>query len=248
MSVFKLLSVESDAKTLKGSKLGVLTGILYLAPHTVSGYQTCPKSSAGCRESCLFTAGYAGIYPAVIQARIRKTLMFFQQRAQFLDTIVKDIEKLIKMANLKNMEPAVRLNGTSDIAWEKFSVIRDNKIFKNIFAAFPDISFYDYFKTVGRFKNSPCPDNYHLTFSLSEENDKDALDAIKRGFNVAVVLNIKAKTAKPAKWSGYDVIDGDVSDIRYNDGKGKIIALTAKGKARKDTSGFVRTVDSGFKV
>jgi len=245
MSVFKLLSVESDAKTIKGSKLGVLTGILYLAPHTVSGYQTCPKSSAGCRESCLFTAGYAGIYPAVIQARIRKTLMFFQQRAQFLDTIVKDIEKLIKMANLKNMEPAVRLNGTSDIAWEKFSVIRDNKIFKNIFAAFPDISFYDYSKILNRKAALDIP-NYSLTFSLSEDNDADARKALKAGFNVAVVMNVARSKDLPKTWDKFKVIDGDVSDLRYKEKGGNIVGLRAKGKARKDTTGFVRKVDGEF--
>lgn len=242
MSVFKLLGVETDAKTIKGSKLGVLTGILYLAPHTVSGFQTCPKSSQGCRDSCLFTAGFAGVYPKIIEARIRKTVMFFNERAKFLDTLVKDIEKLIKVAAIKNMEPVVRLNGTSDIAWEKFSVIRGNGIFKNIFAAFPELTFYDYSKILNRKAALAIP-NYSLTFSLSEENDKDAEKALAMGFNVAVVMNVAKSKALPNTWSGFNVIDGDVSDLRYKDGGGNIIGLRAKGKARKDTSGFVRTID-----
>ena len=245
MAIFKLLSVEKDAKTIKGSKLGVLTGILYLAPHTVSGYQTCPKSSAGCRESCLFTAGYAGIYPRVIQARINKTLMFFNERAKFFDTLVKDIERVIKIAALKNMEPAIRLNGTSDIAWEKFSVIRDNKIFENIFVAFPELQFYDYTKILNRKAAIAIP-NYNLTFSLSEDNDKDARKALSAGFNVAVVMNVTRSKSLPNKWDGFKVLDGDVSDLRYKEKGGNIIGLRAKGKARKDTSGFVRKIDGGF--
>ena len=246
MPAFKLLTVERDAKTVKGSKFGVLTGILYLAPHTISGYQTCPKSTTGCRESCLFTAGYAGMYPKINQARINKTLMFFQNRAQFFDDLVKDIEKVIKYAALKNMIPAIRLNGTSDIAWEKFSVIRGNNIFKNIFMAFPEINFYDYTKIFNR-KAALDIKNYNLTFSLSESNDKDAVKALQNGFNVSVVMNVTRSKELPKRWSGIPVIDGDVSDLRFKDKGGRIVGLRAKGKARKDTSGFVRKVDETFR-
>jgi hypothetical protein len=38
---------------------------------------------------------------------------------------------------------------------------------------------------------------------------------------------------------GLQCIDGDNSDIRHVDPKGVIVALYAKGKAKKDTSGFV---------
>ena len=38
----KLLSVSADAKTIKGEKFNVLTGILYLAPHNISGFLVCP--------------------------------------------------------------------------------------------------------------------------------------------------------------------------------------------------------------
>lgn len=241
--MYKLISVEKDAKTVKGSKLGVLTGILYLAPAMESGYQTCPKSSAGCRAACLYTAGYAGIYKAVNDARIRRTKMFFENRAEFFHTLVKDIERLIKYAKLKNMEPVIRLNGTSDIAWEKFNVIRNNVIYKNIFAAFSEIQFYDYSKVLNRKAAMAIP-NYSLTFSLSEDNDKDARKALATGFNVAVVFNVSKANPLPDKWNGFKVLDGDVSDLRYKDGSGNIIGLKAKGKARKDTSGFVRKIDS----
>ena len=43
-----LLSVSQDSKTVKGEKLGYLTGILYLAPHKISGSNLCPHATPGC--------------------------------------------------------------------------------------------------------------------------------------------------------------------------------------------------------
>lgn len=239
----KLLSVGKDAKTIKGEKVGILTGILYFAPHNLSGYQVCPKASEGCKSACLFTAGY-GIYKKVKDARINRTLRFFQDRAGFFADLVIDIKALIRKAEKLNMVPCVRLNGTSDIAWEKFKVLKDGIVYNNIMFAFPHIQFYDYTKIIGRKAAIAIP-NYHLTFSLAENNDGDAKAALFQGYNVAVVMNVGRKDEKPTQWSGFPVINGDESDVRFNDPKGgHIISLTAKGFARKDTSGFVRKIDS----
>ncbi len=103
-----LLSVEADAKTIKGNKVNVLTGVMYLAPHTISGHQVCPKASEGCKLACLYTAG-RGIYSKVQQARINKTKWFFLERATFMEQLVKNIEKLERDAIKRGMIPAVRL-------------------------------------------------------------------------------------------------------------------------------------------
>lgn len=238
----KLLSVNRDAKTKKGNKYGVLTGILYLAPADVSGYQVCPKASEGCKAACLYTAGY-GVYAKVQNGRIKRTLRFFRERELFMTDLVEDIARLVATAKRNGMLPAIRLNGTSDIAWEKFKVVKDGKEYANVFEAFTGVQFYDYTKILGR-KSALKYTNYHLTFSLSESNTKDATKALEAGFNLAVVLNVGKKDAKPMQWNGYPVIDGDVSDIRFKDKKGgHIVALTAKGRARHDTSGFVKTID-----
>lgn len=242
----KLLSVSADAKTSKGNKKGVLTGILYLAPHTISGHQVCPKASPECRAACLYTAG-RGVYNSVQTARINKTKWFFGERDSFMEKLVADIAALVKKAKKLNMEPAVRLNGTSDIAWEKIACRRDGKVYRNVMEAFPDVQFYDYSKINGR-KSALALPNYHLTFSLSEENDADAIKALSEGYNVAVVLNIGKNEPKPATWGGYPVIDGDETDIRFRDPKGgHIVALSAKGAARKMGLGFVRDKNGGFK-
>lgn len=236
----KLLAVSADAKTIKGEKFGVITGILYLAPVNLSGYQVCPKASEGCKAACLFTAG-RGIYTKVQNARIAKTKRFFEDRVGFMNDIVKDIEFIIRKADKLNLAPAIRLNGTSDIAWEKMAVVRNGITYRNVMVAFPNVTFYDYTKVLGR-KGAANLKNYHLTFSLSESNDKDARKAIAEGYNVSVVLNVGRTKPLPAKWSGFNLIDGDTSDIRFNDGSGNMIGLRAKGKARKDTSGFVRSI------
>lgn len=243
----KLLSIGADSKTVKGVKLGVLIGIMYLAPADVSGYQTCPKASPGCKASCLFTAGYAAVYKKINNSRIAKTVFFFTERARFFEQLVREIAALERRAAKLGLIPAIRLNGTSDIAWEKFRVIRDGAIYKNIFEAFPAIQFYDYTKILARKAALNIP-NYSLTFSLSEINHNDAKAALVAGFNVAVVIEQGLKkAAKPAIFDGYPTVDGDESDARFLDPRGgHIVLLAAKGKARHDTTGFTRFIGEGI--
>jgi hypothetical protein len=242
--VQKLLSVNADTKTMKGLKENVLTGILYLAPANISGYQVCPKASEGCKAACLYISGH-GRYKNVQNSRINKTKWFFEDRKGFLDKLVEDVAKLERKAKREGMIPAVRLNGTSDIAWEKFRVLYNGKAYRNIMEAFPNVQFYDYTKILGREKALKTS-NYNLTFSLSESNDVEALKALDQGYNLAVVMKLKRKDKKPERWSGYPVIDGDVNDIRFNEKHGNIIALFPKGNAIYDKSGFVRNVNESL--
>lgn len=241
----KLLSVAADAKTVKGAIKGYLTGVLYMAPHNISGYQVCPMASNGCIAGCLYTAG-RGIYTQTQKARIARTKRFHEDRAAFMAQLVSEIEALIRKANRECMIPVVRLNGTSDLPWEKIKCVRNGKEYASLMEAFPDIMFYDYTKVLGR-KKALTLSNYSLTFSLSEDNDSRALKALEEGYNVAVVMRLGRKEAKPKFWNGYPVVDGDETDLRFLDPKGgHIVALFPKGKARHDKTGFVREKDSGF--
>lgn len=243
----KLLSVAADAKTIKGEAKGYLTGVLYLAPHTISGYQVCPKASEGCKLGCLYTAG-RGIYSNTQQSRINKTKMFHENRAEFMEILVQNLEALIRKAKRMGLTPVARLNGTSDLPWEKIGCIRDGVKYASPMEAFPELQFYDYTKILGRTKALSLP-NYSLTFSLAEDNDKRALKALSEGYNVAAVLRVERKEAKPATWSGFPVVNGDETDLRFLDPNGgHIVALFPKGKAANDSSGFVRAVDSTLKA
>jgi len=239
----KLLST-GNPKILKGLKQGFNTYILHLAPANLSGYETCPKRTAGCTAACLNTAGRGGMFKkgettnVIQQARIRKTKMFFENRVQFMVDLVKDIELAIKQSAKKDLTPVFRLNGTSDLAWEKYEVVRNGVIFKNIFAAFSEVTFYDYTKIPGRKVNGIA--NYSLTFSEADGNALETLNAIRAGMNVATVFGIKKNSPMPKMWNGMTVFNGDDSDLRFLDPKGVVVGLYAKGKAKKDTSGFVK--------
>jgi hypothetical protein len=226
--MYKLLSVNSDTKTIKSNKAGFLTGILYLAPYDLSGVNLCPFAKvAECHVACLNTAG-RGNFSNVKSARLRKAKLFNDNRGEFMAQLIEDIHKLKAQAKKKNLQPVIRLNGTSDIEWENIRVGEFN-----IFGLFPDLQFYDYTKNPNR-KN--LPDNYDLTFSYSgvESFIKFNRQALANNMRVATVFKIL-----PVEFEGRRVINGDDHDARFIEDKNIIVGLKAKGKARQDKTGFV---------
>lgn len=223
-----LISVGSDAKTVKGEKYGYLTGIMYLAPANEAGMgNVCPNASKGCLASCLYTAG-RGAMSNVKSARVRKTLKFFKDKVGFMNTLAEDITALVKYAEKQGKTACIRLNGTSDIPWERLAIMD----------LFPTVQFYDYTKSPARaiaFASGSLPSNYHLTFSRSEDNHGKAMEVLHAGGNVAVVFG----NGLPEKWNGFDVVDGDLSDLRFKDAKPVVVGLKAKGLGKKDETGFV---------
>ena len=220
--MFKLLST-ANPKIQKGTKMGYLSFILHLAPADLSGRETCPKRTVGCTAACLNTAGRGGMFKkgektnTIQKARIRKTVQYFEQRDQFLADLEADIRKGIKMAERLGLKPAFRLNGTSDLSVEKWGIIDK----------FPTVQFYDYTKVLGR-KVAHLP-NYHLTFSKADGNDADVAKALEQGLSVVAVYD-----EIPA-----GVPSADETDLRFLDPKGTMLGLKAKGRAKKDYSGFV---------
>ena len=231
----KLLST-ANPKIQKGTKLGYLSFILHLAPATLSGKETCPKRTAGCTAACLNTAGRGGMFKRgentnmIQQARIRKTKEFFENRDQFMKDLYHDVRRGIRQAERLGLTPVFRLNGTSDLAWEKYTVGTTDL---NLFELFPTVQFYDYTKVLGRKVSQYA--NYHLTFSAADGNDADVAGAVAQGMNVAMVFD-----KLPAEFMGRVVNDADEHDLRFLDPLNTIAGLKAKGRAKKDTSGFVR--------
>lgn len=241
-----LTAAASNAKTAKNSAVGSYNSyILHLAPSTLSGYNTCAFASKGCSMACLNTAGRGGMFKkgettnAIQQARIRKTKMFFQQQQLFWQLLIKDLIAVERKSAKLGLKPVVRLNGTSDLPWHKLKIPGTNS---TILQLFPTIQFYDYTKrlaTLSELKLNPIA-NYHVTFSRSETNADDCHKAIALGFNVAVVFGREL----PRLWVSRPVVNGDVHDLRFLDlssvdGLGAVVGLKAKGKAKKDFSGFV---------
>jgi hypothetical protein len=247
----KLLTIGNQ-KTLKGESVGYLTGVLHLAPFTLSGVNVCPMAElAGCVRACLNTAGRGGIAKggmvtvdtlrdgtrtnAVQECRIRRTRWYLTERDAFMAELARDVARLVRKATRAGMVAVVRLNGTSDIRWEDVPVGSH----ANIFAAFPDVQFYDYTKIPNRRRALDVP-NYHLTFSYSARPEfagivAKALECYGSRVNYAAVF----KRALPAQFLGRAVVSGDNTDLRFLDAPGVVVGLTAKGNAKRDTSGFV---------
>jgi len=244
----KLLTI-GNPKTLKGQAQGYITAVLHLAPASTSGWNVCPMATKGCKAACLNTAGRGGIAAgnatfesaegslpdnAIQKARIARTKWFFTDREAFMAQLVTEVYAFVNKAKKAGLIPCVRLNGTSDIRWER---IPCNGL-ENIMAEFPAVQFYDYTKLANR---KGVPSNYHLTFSLAEDNDAHAASVLAAGGNVAVVYRDKALPQTYAiAGTTREVVSGDDSDLRFLDPRGVIVGLYAKGKAKRDTLGFVR--------
>lgn len=221
----------SSPKIAKSNNAGAgyLSSIMYLAPYKLSGYNTCSSASDACIDACLNLSG-RGRMNSVQQARINRTKFFFEDRTKFIDKLYEEIDKFVRKCNKLQLKPALRLNGTSDLFWEQ--------LIPKIHSDFSNVQFYDYtkvYKRMLRFIDGNFPSNYHLTFSLSEVNFAESLDVLKRGGNVAVVFRNKDI---PTGWLGYKVHNADTTDLRFLDSFGWQ-GLYAKGKAKRDTKGFV---------
>jgi hypothetical protein len=232
MQFQRFFSVDSP-KAVKAQKYGWLNAINYMAPHRLAGVgNLCPNASAGCIGLCLGEhSGNAALYPAVLKSRIAKAQLLMTDRRAFLKEMTAGVRRARMAAKRQKLKLCVRLNGATDIAWERLAPA--------IFADNADLSFVDYTKSPKRaleHARGQLPANYHLTFSRSETNEADCKRVLEAGGNVAVVF----AGAFPSTYLGFPVIDGDAHDLRHLDGRGVVVALSPKGtRAKRDASGFV---------
>lgn len=227
-----MLSVNADAKTVKGTKKGFLTGIMYLTPSE----KLCPAAvAADCLNDCLFSAG-RGKFSSVQRGRLNKTRLLEQYPDIAMIALWKSINGLMLKAAKKGLSPVVRLNGTSDIDWT--TKLLDGK---TLFQHFPDVQFYDYTKRVNIIRKASFIPNYHITASYSSSSAYTSImnKMMVTDANVAVVFD----GDQPTEFLGLPVIDGDESDLRFLDSeehKGRVVVgLTAKGDAKGSDSALV---------
>ena len=234
--VKNLLSKGStNSKTAKNS---LETFILYLAPERQNskGVNLCPKASKGCAAACLYTAG-RGKFTNVKKSRINKSEYYISDKITFINQLSKEIVKIAAKSIKQDKKIAIRLNGTSD--QDFISIIKkynnldllNDKQFKNLV-------FYDYTAILGKIKKY-INTNYSLTLSRKEDNEKEIIEALKLGGNVAAVF----RDELPTKYKGFAVVNGDISDLEMIYNNNVILGLKAKGDAKKDKSGFVIDVN-----
>ncbi|HEX4611454.1 MAG TPA: hypothetical protein VH092_24890 [Urbifossiella sp.] len=208
---------------------------LALAPARESGYSVCPESTPGCRAACLYRQGHARLAPAIQVCRLARTAAWKAHPDWFAAQLIHELSGLVRRAAAGDYRVAVRLNLTSDVAWERE--------LPGVFDRFAEVQFYDYTKRFGRavrHARGQLPPNYHLTFSRSETNEGRARAVLAAGGSVAVVFRAQPF---PARYLGRPVVDGEVTDLRFLGPPGVVVALAAKGTARADATGFV--VDAG---
>lgn len=233
----KLLSISSDAKTVKGESKGYLTAVLYMRP----GGTVCPAAeAAGCLEPCLSTSGRLAFTPAQ-RAQIERRRLFEHAGFTFLDRMTKEIQAFRRKAERKGLIPALRLNGTSDVPWESWcngrlmAIARDN-----------GVVCYDYTKRIARAHAQP----YDLTMSWSGGFPPRIRARILQGcrdgrYRLAVVFRVRRGDALPTVWEGIPVVDGDQHDLRFLEPRGVVVGLRAKGRAIRSDSPFVVDLERG---
>tara|TARA_R110000824_G_scaffold84081_2_gene209957 strand:- start:1154 stop:2008 length:855 start_codon:yes stop_codon:yes gene_type:complete len=186
-----------------------------LAPHKLSGYNTCAGSTPECRAACLDGSGMRAVWESIHIGKIARTLLYFEHRQWFLNRLDREIDNKERNNNIKL---AIRLNVVTDLNF--ISVINNH----------PLSSFYDYTKIAKRFKT--IPDNYHLTFSYTgnTKNIANCRTLLKSGHNIAVVFAgpTRKLTILPKTFLGHPVINGDESDLRINDKPGSVVGLVLK--------------------
>ena len=122
---------RAERQNPQGEKLGILTGILYLAPANESGVlNTRASSTPECRNACLYTAG-RGRFDPVRKGRIRKTRWLARDRDGFVEELKRNVTRLVAPGAQNGLQPAIRVNGTSDLPW----------LAQELAMAFPEVQF-----------------------------------------------------------------------------------------------------------
>lgn len=225
----KNLLSEGSTNT-KTAKNNLQTFILYLAPSDIIGtHNLCPMASAGCKASCLYSAG-RGRFSNVQLSRINKAKFWAYDRQAFYIQLATELMKIHDKANFEKI--AIRLNGTSDI--DHLNLLQRYTGINFLDPFYSNLLFYDYTKNINVYKRY-FGTNYKLTFSKSETNFDECLEVINMGGNIAAVFAAEL----PETYGGIQVINGDESDLRFFDPANVIVGLKAKGDAKKDLSGFV---------
>jgi hypothetical protein len=253
----RIFSTDS-AKAAKASGYGYLNAIQYMAPHSSAGVgNLCSHASPQCIALCLGThSGQAAMVSdlangtnATRESRKKKARLFMSNRAAYMNEMARAIVKIIHKAKRDGLTPCIRLNGSTDISWERIRFNLDAKTIAKLepltgklrrvenvtlLELFHWVQFVDYTKNPNRLGKAPA--NLDLTLSYSGNNSDACVNALLAGHNVAIVFH----GVLPESFAGFPVINGDLHDLRHLDAKGGfIVGLTPKGAtAKRDKSGF----------
>ena len=217
---------------------------LSLAPHKISGYNTCPNATT-CADTCLDLTGLRSIYERIHIGKIARTIAFFKHRRWFINRLETELENKCKHGVKTGYIPCFRLNMFSDIPWNKFFDMEYYYRYQCSRAYF-----YDYTKVLHRAGLQER--NYWVTASRSETNNDGILDCLSRGINCAIVFGStrgKQHVTFPKRCNDFEVISGELNDLRFLDKrgrkKGKVVYLELKAATTRE---YYNALESGFAV
>ena len=196
----------------------------------------CPNASPGCISACVSHVGLSNVFKSILEARIRKTVFFRENRSAFMTQLAGEISHERDRAYANGKILAIRPNCFSDIIWERIpvpgTVSTATPHGRSLMDLFPDCQWYDYTKLTFRMHDNSLPENYSLTASWSEiPKHKDACaEILHSGLgNVAIVFGENGGMTGshaysqriPRIWNvagkDFRVFDADPQDMRFLD-------------------------------
>jgi hypothetical protein len=256
-------SILSDNTKLRKMPDGarIINAGVTLAPSKRSGIvNVCPHATAACILVCVLWFAGRTVTKTVREAATKRTRLWYYDATTFYARLSRELSALARKAARDGVRAFCRLNVASDIDHPH-----------EVITAHPTITFYDYSKDAAKaiaYGRSELPDNYHVSYSVSERTTYETAHTLNMlGVNLVVVFDshyfgplhrygvVPAAVRFVSRSSGESftvaTVDGDIHDIRTpeHDGYGVAVALRAKSGAklreRAKSMGFIKHFAGG---
>ena len=208
--------------------------LLHLMPHRLVQGQVVPKvnlciwSTKGCRKHCLVHAGRGGA-PGVIKGRMARTVLAVEYPQEFVVLLHRDLQR-IKARDKKNGTRSwVRLNATSDIAYE------DTRV--RTIMSDSGLMFADYTKATPDQRPEPFVRHYTLARSVWPGRDSvtEAVALMRSGHHVSMVVDdLTPLRQLEDTMAGWYWVEADKTDEWMLNPEPIIGVLTPKGSLKND--------------
>lgn len=234
----RVLSVGSDAKTVKSLGAGYLQGILYMLPSkAIQGFlasvqakhrpalDLCQgESTPACIAACLNRAGRGGMTYTQVR-RGHRTAHWLTDPEGFLEQVKKDLTRMRNRAWKHNLIPLFRPNGTTGCP-----ILR-----KHGFAVAKQIEGLRAFDYSGSLREAMKYLGTTTPVTLSYKGPQD-IHKCKAFLNEGGNISLPYVGYIRDDWHGYPVVDGDAHDVRLPevDGHGVVVALELKSTPGSD--------------